>query len=142
MAEAQMGNTIAQRVARQQLHVLHQDNVLGFRFPIGKMDQVKHPGQPVSCALQFSLQWPNCAGHKAVTQSDKCSMITKHTGRELFQAITCHRHHLGVYKSINQSINRFLLCTRDLVTTAAHMFFDMPRRVQPNMTKAHSYRCP
>ena len=40
MAEAQMMNTIEYRVDCQLLQYLHQENSLGCRFPIGKMDQV------------------------------------------------------------------------------------------------------
>ena len=40
MAEAQMMNTIEYRVDCQLLQYLHEENALGFRFPIGKMDQV------------------------------------------------------------------------------------------------------
>ncbi len=43
MAEAQMMNTIEYRVDCQLLQYLHEENALGFRFPIGKMDQVKPP---------------------------------------------------------------------------------------------------
>ena len=39
-AEAQMMNTIEYRVDCQLLQYLHEENALGFRFPIGKMDQV------------------------------------------------------------------------------------------------------
>ncbi|DBA67043.1 TPA: hypothetical protein ACH3X2_001377 [Trebouxia sp. C0005] len=41
MAEAQMMNTIEYRVDCQLLQYLHEENALGFRFPIGKMDQVE-----------------------------------------------------------------------------------------------------
>jgi len=41
MAEAQMMNTIEYRVDCQLLQYLHEENNLGYRFPIGKMDQVK-----------------------------------------------------------------------------------------------------
>ncbi|KAK9810226.1 hypothetical protein WJX72_007002 [[Myrmecia] bisecta] len=41
MAEAQMMNTIEYRVDCQLLQYLHEENALGFRFPIGKMEQVK-----------------------------------------------------------------------------------------------------
>lgn len=40
MAEAQMMNTIEYRVDCQLLQYLHEENDLGFRFPIGKMEQV------------------------------------------------------------------------------------------------------
>ena len=40
MAEAQMMNTIEYRVDCCLLKYLHQENALGARFPIGKMDQV------------------------------------------------------------------------------------------------------
>lgn len=40
MAEAQMMNTIEYRVDCQLLQYLHEENDLGFRFPIGKMDKV------------------------------------------------------------------------------------------------------
>lgn len=39
-AEAQMMNTIEYRVDCQLLQYLHEENALGFRFPIGKMEQV------------------------------------------------------------------------------------------------------
>jgi predicted Zn-dependent peptidase len=39
-AEAQMMNTIEYRVDCQLLQYLHAENELGYRFPIGKMEQV------------------------------------------------------------------------------------------------------
>lgn len=42
VAEAQMMNTIEYRVDCQLLHYLHDDNNLGWRFPIGKVEQVVH----------------------------------------------------------------------------------------------------
>ena len=41
MAEAQMMNSIEYRVDCQLLQFLHQENALGSRFPIGKMDQAR-----------------------------------------------------------------------------------------------------
>ena len=41
MAEAQMMNSIEYRVDCQLLQFLHQENALGSRFPIGKMEQVR-----------------------------------------------------------------------------------------------------
>lgn len=41
VAEAQMMNTIEYRVDCQLLQYLHWENALGYRFPIGKMDQVE-----------------------------------------------------------------------------------------------------
>lgn len=41
LAEAQMMNTIEYRVDCQLLQFLHEENALGFRFPIGKTDQVR-----------------------------------------------------------------------------------------------------
>ena len=41
LAEAQMMNTIEYRVDCQLLEHLHWDNLLGTRFPIGKLDQVE-----------------------------------------------------------------------------------------------------
>lgn len=46
MAEAQMMNTIEYRVDCQLLQYLHEENALGFRFPIGKMDQVNAHSLP------------------------------------------------------------------------------------------------
>ena len=43
VAEAQMMNTIEYRVDCQLLRFLHNDNNLGCRFPIGKVDQVIPP---------------------------------------------------------------------------------------------------
>lgn len=43
LAEAQMMNTIEYRVDCQLLQYLHEENALGYRFPIGKTDQVS-PG--------------------------------------------------------------------------------------------------
>lgn len=43
LAEAQMMNTIEYRVDCQLLQYLHEENALGFRFPIGKTDQVSLP---------------------------------------------------------------------------------------------------
>ena len=43
MAEAQMMNSIEYRVDCQLLQFLHQENALGSRFPIGKMDQARRP---------------------------------------------------------------------------------------------------
>jgi hypothetical protein len=40
LAEAQMMNTIEYRVDCQLLQYLHEENLLGYRFPIGKTDQV------------------------------------------------------------------------------------------------------
>ena len=40
VAEAQMMNTIEYRVDCQLLRFLHNDNNLGERFPIGKVEQV------------------------------------------------------------------------------------------------------
>ena len=40
LAEAQMMNTIEYRVDCQLLQYLHEENALGYRFPIGKTDQV------------------------------------------------------------------------------------------------------
>jgi hypothetical protein len=40
IAEAQMMNTIEYRVDCQLLQYLHWENALGYRFPIGKMEQV------------------------------------------------------------------------------------------------------
>lgn len=40
LAEAQMMNTIEYRVDCQLLQYLHEENLLGCRFPIGKTDQV------------------------------------------------------------------------------------------------------
>jgi hypothetical protein len=40
LAEAQMMNTIEYRVDCQLLQYLHEENALGFRFPIGKTDLV------------------------------------------------------------------------------------------------------
>ncbi len=42
LAEAQMMNTIEYRVDCQLLQYLHEENALGYRFPIGKTDQVLH----------------------------------------------------------------------------------------------------
>ena len=42
-AEAQMMNTIEYRVDCQLLQYLHEENALGFRFPIGKMERVSTP---------------------------------------------------------------------------------------------------
>ena len=42
-AEAQMMNTIEYRVDCQLLQYLHEENALGFRFPIGKMERVGTP---------------------------------------------------------------------------------------------------
>lgn len=39
LAEAQMMNTIEYRVDCQLLQYLHEENLLGYRFPIGKTDQ-------------------------------------------------------------------------------------------------------
>lgn len=50
MAEAQMMNTIEYRVDCQLLQYLHEENALGFRFPIGKMDQVSAHLLPCLCA--------------------------------------------------------------------------------------------
>ncbi|GAX77204.1 hypothetical protein CEUSTIGMA_g4650.t1 [Chlamydomonas eustigma] len=45
LAEAQMMNTIEYRVDCQLLQYLHEENNLGYRFPIGKTEQVKQwPG--------------------------------------------------------------------------------------------------
>lgn len=41
LAEAQMMNTMEYRVDCQLLHHLHAENALGYRFPIGKPEQVK-----------------------------------------------------------------------------------------------------
>ena len=40
LAEAQMMNTIEYRVDCQLLQYLHEENALGYRFPIGKTEQV------------------------------------------------------------------------------------------------------
>lgn len=47
LAEAQMMNTIEYRVDCQLLQFLHEENALGYRFPIGKTDQV--------CMLNLTL---------------------------------------------------------------------------------------
>ena len=54
MAEAQMMNTIEYRVDCQLLQYLHEENALGFRFPIGKMDQVISDHCACGCNTSFS----------------------------------------------------------------------------------------
>jgi predicted Zn-dependent peptidase len=49
LAEAQMMNTIEYRVDCQLLQYLHEENALGYRFPIGKTDQVGMPNLSLSC---------------------------------------------------------------------------------------------
>ena len=59
LAEAQMMNTIEYRVDCQLLEHLHWDNLLGTRFPIGKLDQVeagRASGEGLSRALVFPGQ--------------------------------------------------------------------------------------
>ena len=48
LAEAQMMNTIEYRVDCQLLQYLHEENALGYRFPIGKTDQVGMLNVPLS----------------------------------------------------------------------------------------------
>jgi predicted Zn-dependent peptidase len=55
LAEAQMMNTIEYRVDCQLLQYLHEENNLGFRFPIGKTDQVKK--WPVEALKAFWGRW-------------------------------------------------------------------------------------
>lgn len=43
LAEAQMMNTIEYRMDCQLLKHLHEENALGYRFPIGMVDQVRLP---------------------------------------------------------------------------------------------------
>jgi predicted Zn-dependent peptidase len=55
LAEAQMMNTIEYRVDCQLLQYLHEENLLGYRFPIGKTDQVLSAhGLPRLCPLGHS----------------------------------------------------------------------------------------
>jgi predicted Zn-dependent peptidase len=57
LAEAQMMNTIEYRVDCQLLQYLHEENALGYRFPIGKTDQVSSssmPGENQDSALTVS----------------------------------------------------------------------------------------
>lgn len=51
LAEAQMMNTIEYRVDCQLLQYLHEENALGYRFPIGKTDQV--PGPSLKTLIMF-----------------------------------------------------------------------------------------
>lgn len=55
-AEAQMMNTIEYRVDCQLLQYLHEENALGFRFPIGKMDRVSTP-HPCLHNREFGGLW-------------------------------------------------------------------------------------
>ena len=48
LAEAQMMNTIEYRVDCQLLQYLHEENALGYRFPIGKTEQVRSNLAPLS----------------------------------------------------------------------------------------------
>lgn len=64
MAEAQMMNSIEYRVDCQLLQFLHQENALGSRFPIGKMDQARRtPGAPRNPDLQAAT----CLAHALIT---------------------------------------------------------------------------
>uniref|UniRef100_A0A061SA19 Insulinase (Peptidase family m16) family protein isoform 2 n=1 Tax=Tetraselmis sp. GSL018 TaxID=582737 RepID=A0A061SA19_9CHLO len=55
LAEAQMMNTIEYRVDCQLLRYLHEENALGYRFPIGKTDQIKRwPGDKLRA---FHKRW-------------------------------------------------------------------------------------
>ncbi len=49
LAEAQMMNTIEYRVDCQLLQYLHEENLLGSRFPIGKTDQVGAAAAAAAC---------------------------------------------------------------------------------------------
>ena len=42
LAEAQMMNTIEYRIDCQLLRYLHRENAIGYRFPIGLVDQIKN----------------------------------------------------------------------------------------------------
>ena len=55
LAEAQMMNTIEYRVDCQLLEHLHWDNLLGTRFPIGKLDQVE--AWPAQAVRDFHARW-------------------------------------------------------------------------------------
>ena len=55
MAEAQMMNSIEYRVDCQLLQFLHEENALGCRFPIGKMEQVARWGR--EALLEFWGDW-------------------------------------------------------------------------------------
>ena len=55
LAEAQMMNTIEYRVDCQLLEHLHWDNLLGTRFPIGKLDQVE--AWPAQAVNDFHARW-------------------------------------------------------------------------------------
>ena len=59
MAEAQMMNTIEYRVDCQLLQYLHQENSLGCRFPIGKMDQVSKTSLMLCCLHKLLCLFPN-----------------------------------------------------------------------------------
>ena len=52
LAEAQMMNTIEYRVDCQLLQYLHEENALGYRFPIGKTDQVRMLNLSLSLSSQ------------------------------------------------------------------------------------------
>lgn len=58
MAEAQMMNTIEYRVDCQLLQYLHEENALGFRFPIGKMDQVGLVSDRCACGSNIGFDLP------------------------------------------------------------------------------------
>ena len=70
-AEAQMMNTIEYRVDCQLLQYLHEENALGFRFPIGKMDRVSYflADACQTCITRYNLDchvlglalWPSLA---------------------------------------------------------------------------------
>ena len=72
MAEAQMMNTIEYRVDCQLLQYLHEENALGFRFPIGKMDQAGFPVYlpPILCQWWCMSRTPPASGAFAMHAID------------------------------------------------------------------------
>ena len=72
MAEAQMMNTIEYRVDCQLLQYLHEENDLGFRFPIGKMEQVLHTCTTLTLRLYcewHALQLTHVLQHLLLTRN-------------------------------------------------------------------------
>ncbi|KAI8464353.1 MAG: LuxS/MPP-like metallohydrolase [Monoraphidium minutum] len=78
LAEAQMMNTIEYRVDCQLLQYLHEENNLGYRFPIGKTEQVKRWPQDLVHAFWRRWYFPANATLYVVQQ-----LIEKEFGRIL-----------------------------------------------------------
>lgn len=79
LAEAQMMNTIEYRVDCQLLQYLHEENLLGCRFPIGKTDQVpqccdltqQHGGHPFGFCHAGKASTQHCCSFQCLRKQSQ-----------------------------------------------------------------------